>query len=162
MSNFLTLTPLTGGDTGTAPTIFSASTDDTYSDITDPGYIADLYNNGVVKARDLFFINYDVSGAGAAFVIMQVSEADPESLVIFINGIKAGVTDPWVGDNVTHTFDAPGVFPTDIVVPAIANCSNAAACPIVSITAGLNTIDLGFTAAPGANTIINWVAYPTL
>src|SRR5690348_9945311 len=114
MSNFLTITPLTGGDTGTAPTLYSASTNDTLSDVTDPGYMDDLYDNGVVKANDILWLNYDVDGTSTLELFkVTYSGGIGASLSRFINGIKAGSTPAWAGGGTSHAFSAPGVLPDD-------------------------------------------------
>ena len=56
MSNFETLTPSVQGIAGSAPTVWSASTTDSLATITASGYLNDL--GGIVKANDVFYINY--------------------------------------------------------------------------------------------------------
>lgn len=56
MSNFETLGFITEGNISTAPSEFYASTEDTYAQITAPGYLNDI--SAKVKQNDLFTINY--------------------------------------------------------------------------------------------------------
>lgn len=56
MSNFGTLSQVSGGYPGTAPQIFSASTPDSLGTITTAGYLNDLGDK--VKQNDVFYINY--------------------------------------------------------------------------------------------------------
>lgn len=62
MSNFLTLSPLTGGLLGTAPRVHSASTNDTEAVATASGYVADMVAAGKMAVLDVVFLNYDVDG----------------------------------------------------------------------------------------------------
>jgi hypothetical protein len=77
MSNFETLTRISGGLSGTDPALFSASTTDSFATITAAGYLDDisvlarnftgsptpLSERGVVKVNDEFFINYAETGS---------------------------------------------------------------------------------------------------
>jgi hypothetical protein len=56
MSNFGTLSQVSGGYPGTAPQIWSASTPDSLVTITTAGYLDDLGDK--VKQNDVFYINY--------------------------------------------------------------------------------------------------------
>lgn len=56
MSAFSTLVPLTQGISGTAPSVWSASTADSLATITTAGYLNDL--GSLVKANDVFYVNY--------------------------------------------------------------------------------------------------------
>jgi len=59
MSNFETWTPTVQGVPGTAPRIFSASTEDNITQLTALGYLNDLIAKGhMVKDGDIFYINY--------------------------------------------------------------------------------------------------------
>lgn len=66
MSNFDTLSNLTGGRLGTAASIFSASTEDDLATITAAGYLNDLRDEGIVKQHDRFSINHDAVDLASA------------------------------------------------------------------------------------------------
>lgn len=90
MSAFLTLSQVSGGLPGTAPRIFTASTNGDLAAITTAGYMADLVANGTVNVFDILFINYDVDGseAGGTFVVTSTSSG---SLVSYSSSSNAGL-----------------------------------------------------------------------
>lgn len=53
---------VTGGQVGTAPDFFVASSDQTAAVITTAGAIADMLAAGLVKVRDIIYVNGDVDG----------------------------------------------------------------------------------------------------
>lgn len=57
MSNFKSITLVSGGQSGTEPAIFSASTVDNLATITATGYLDDL--NHLIKENDFIWINYN-------------------------------------------------------------------------------------------------------
>lgn len=63
-----TLAKVTGGLSGTAPEMFVGSTDQTNAVIVTAGAVADLYAAGIIKAGDVFYINYDQDGTPGANV----------------------------------------------------------------------------------------------
>lgn len=62
MSNFLTYGRITGGFSGTAPDLWTASTDDNLATITAAGYMNDLAADGITKVNDVWYVNYDIDG----------------------------------------------------------------------------------------------------
>lgn len=56
MSNFSTLSPITEGLPGTAPTLWAASTPDTYASVIAAGYLNDQASK--FKANDLMWLNF--------------------------------------------------------------------------------------------------------
>lgn len=58
MSNFETFTQFTGGQSGTNPAKFSASTVDNYATVTGTGYVLDRLTTGEIKINDTIEINY--------------------------------------------------------------------------------------------------------
>lgn len=59
---FDTLSQITGGLPGTAPQVFSATTDQTEAVIKTAGAIANLVAKKILKVRDVLYVNYDVDG----------------------------------------------------------------------------------------------------
>jgi hypothetical protein len=57
MSNFDTLSNLTGGTPGLAPRVFSACTEDDQVAVTALGYVNDLGAQGVLKNTDVLHLN---------------------------------------------------------------------------------------------------------
>lgn len=90
MSAFLTLSQVTGGLPGTAPRLFTASTNDNLAAITTAGYIADKVATGVVNVFDIIFINYDVDGteASATFLVTATSSG---SLISYSSSSNAAL-----------------------------------------------------------------------
>lgn len=74
-SNFLTLTPATGGLTGTAASLFSASTPDDEATITKAGYINDLYIQKIVKDFDVAIITYEAGKHNGLFSVKNTAKA---------------------------------------------------------------------------------------
>ncbi|HWI50085.1 MAG TPA: hypothetical protein VNU45_17890 [Rummeliibacillus sp.] len=84
MSNFQTLSLVSEGNTSTAPSIFIASTSDSFGTITAVGYLDDIAGDGILKPNDVIFINYsDLStfplntGESAIFGEFNVSYTNP-------------------------------------------------------------------------------------
>jgi|SRR5690349_6482308 len=92
MSNFDTLSPISAGLPGSAPQIFTATTDDALSVITAAGYVSDKVSSGVLKAYDLLFINYDVDGTpgfGEFMVSVSGGSLLPRSNESYANALTA-------------------------------------------------------------------------
>ncbi|RDH39917.1 MAG: hypothetical protein CFE62_006460 [Candidatus Aquirickettsiella gammari] len=90
ISNFQTLTPLTGGILGAAPAVFAASTVDDESTLTQIGYINDFYSRKQFKDLDYVIINYDSGKQSGVFIVKNTAkEGDPPAaqLVKVINPI---------------------------------------------------------------------------
>lgn len=75
MSSFLTISQATEGLAGTAPRLFTASTNDNLAAIVTAGYMADIVASGRVNVFDILFINYDVDGteASGTFIVTATS-----------------------------------------------------------------------------------------
>lgn len=80
MSNFLTISQTTGGLPGSAPRLFTASTNDTLAAITTAGYVADKVATGNFNVRDVLIITYDVDGTPGQG-IFNVTSTSSGSLV---------------------------------------------------------------------------------
>jgi hypothetical protein len=59
---FDVLEPATQGQSETSPSIYGATTDQTSAVITTAGAVATLVSKGILKVRDVLFVNYDVDG----------------------------------------------------------------------------------------------------
>jgi hypothetical protein len=79
-SHFETLTPLSGGISNTAPTIFTASTVDDEATLTKPGYLNDFYARKQIKDRDYLFINYDAGKQSGLFIVKNTAKEDDPPL----------------------------------------------------------------------------------
>lgn len=77
-----TLAKVTGGLSGTAPEIFVGSTDQLNSVITTAGAVSGLFSAEIIKAGDVFYINYDQDGS-PGFNVYQVTATSGGSLVVY-------------------------------------------------------------------------------
>lgn len=66
MSNFDTLSNLTGGNTGLSARVFTACTEDNLATITATGYMNDLAAEGLVKETDYLFVNTEATDIASA------------------------------------------------------------------------------------------------
>lgn len=66
MSNFDTLSNLTGGTPGLAPRVFTACTEDDQLTVTGVGYVDDLAVQGVLKNTDVLHLNTSATDINAA------------------------------------------------------------------------------------------------
>jgi hypothetical protein len=73
-SNFKTFTPLVGGFPGTAPNVFSASTEDDNATLLKDSYMNDFYEEGIVKVNDLVFVSSEKDGMGMYAVINKETD----------------------------------------------------------------------------------------
>lgn len=81
-----TFAKVTGGLSGTAPEIFVASSDQTEAVLTTAGAIADMVTAGLVKAKDVLYVNYDMDGTPGSNVY-QVTSTSGGSLVGYPNAV---------------------------------------------------------------------------
>lgn len=70
--------------------------------------------------------------------------------------IKAAVTGTYAGGGTSNAFTATGLTATSIVTATIATSTNAVA--IAKAVPSSNTLTVTFTADPGANTTVYWIA----
>lgn len=74
MSSFLTISQATEGLPGTAPRLFTASSNDDVAAITTAGYMSDVVTAGRVNVGDILYIRYDVDGTpGTATYIVTAT-----------------------------------------------------------------------------------------
>lgn len=66
MSNFDTLSNLTGGTPGLAPSVFSACTEDDQATVIALGYVNDLGAEGVLKNTDVLHLNTSATDINVA------------------------------------------------------------------------------------------------
>lgn len=101
MSAFLTLAQTNGGDVGTAPRQFAASTNDTEAVILAAGYVADKVAEKILKDDDLLTINYDVDGtqgqntykvSGDDLIVNPDVSAAQNGLTALAGGGQSGAT----------------------------------------------------------------------
>lgn len=168
MSNFLTLSQVSGGLTGTAPRLFTASTNDDLAAITATGYVDDLVANGNMNRRDIIFVTYDVDGTPGqgTYFISDTNSLDPylgvglDTSIRGLIGVKSSGTSTFGGGSVSNSFAATGVAPTDVVVASNLTIGNANVA-INKVTPATNSITVTWTADPGAGTAVQWVAIGT-
>lgn len=168
MSAFLTLSQVSGGLPGTAPRLFTASTNGDYAAITTAGYMADLVAAGIVNVFDIIWINYDVDGTeaqgqfrvtGTSSGSLVLNNSDSDGGVALTSmGVKRGVTAAYGGGGTSNAFVATGLAATDIVVATIKASTNSVAVTKAVPTA--NTLTITFSADPGAGTTVQWHALP--
>lgn len=84
--SFDTLEQVSGGLPGTAPKIFSGTTDQLESVIITAGAVADLFDAGILKAKDVLFINYDMDGTPGQNVY-TVTSTSGGSLITYPNAV---------------------------------------------------------------------------
>lgn len=77
MSNFISITPLTGGVQGTNPSLFSAVTSDALLTVTGSNYLGDIVDQ--VEAGDSFILRY-AADTEAEAVAWFYAEADGDNL----------------------------------------------------------------------------------
>lgn len=171
MSNFLSLAQVNTGLNGTAPTVWSATTDDNLAAITTAGYVADITTAdpatpnpvGKLKPFDIMFITYDVDGTEAvqAFVVTATSSG---SLVAFSSlgstlaqfGVYANRS-TGAGGSATVTITDANVSAGSIVLAQFQKSANAVT--VQKVTAGAGSITVLCSADPGANTM-NYIVMP--
>lgn len=155
---FDTLALVTEGNVGTAPRIYSATTDQNLSVITTAGAIADQYSAGFFKVNDILLINYDVDGTpGQSF--FRVTSTSGGSLVLSYlsdTAVKFATSAVWAGGGTTNAFAATGLTASSVVVASIVASTNNVS--ITSVQPGTNTLTVKFSADPGAATQVNYIS----
>lgn len=104
-----------------------------------------------ISAGDVTVTAYGAGVTGAANTLAGLTAV----------GIKRGTTAAYAGGGTSNAFVATGVVATDIVVASIlSETTNTVA--LTTVVPGAATITATFTADPGANTVLNWIAIPTV
>jgi len=175
MSNFGTLSQVSGGYPGTAPQIWSASTPDNLGAITTAGYLNDLGDK--VKQNDVFYINYsdtsvqplgggtggeaatlgefyvNVSGGDVSLVnaLTALGQAAAKDVTDNTKALVASVSGAFVVGNLVQALDTSGT----IVDSGISVANSVLQYASVAITAaefnGMYAAPKLLIAAPGAN-----------
>lgn len=73
---FDTLSQISGGLSGTAPRVFSATTDQAEAVIITAGAVADLVASGRLKVMDVLYVNYDMDGTPGQNVYTVTATSD--------------------------------------------------------------------------------------
>lgn len=165
---FDTLEPITQGGVGTAPTLFSATTDQTAAVITTAGAVEDLVTKKILKVRDILFVNYDVDGTPGQQVYTVTSTSSGTLINYLLGsttgaaalttlGVKRGTTATYGGGGTSNAFVATGLLSTDKVTATLLTSTTTVAIKAVPTT---DTLTVTFSADPGANTTLNWIAVP--
>lgn len=81
MSDFDTLSNLSGGTPGLAARVFTACTEDNLATVTATGYMNDLAAEGIVKETDFLFLNTEATDIASAVpgqfrVVLVVADYD--------------------------------------------------------------------------------------
>jgi len=113
-----------------------------------------LSTGDAARTLDISSANVTVSSFGASLVD---DAANLNALTTI--GIKRGTTAVYGGGGTSNAFVATGLVATDIVVACLLTSTN-----VVSIKAvpSADTLTVTFSADPGANTTLNWIAIPTV
>lgn len=175
MSNFGTMSQVSGGYPGTAPQIWSASTPDDLAAITTVGYLNDLGDK--VKQNDVFYINYldtstqplgggtggeaatlgefyvNRSGSNMSLVsaLTALGTAAAKNVTDNTKSLVASVSGAFVVGNLVQALDTSGT----IVDSGISVANSVLQYASVAITAaqfnGMYAAPFLLIAAPGAN-----------
>lgn len=175
MSNFGTISQVSGGYPGTAPQIWSASTPDNLGAITASGYLNDLGDK--VKQNDVFYINYsdtstqplgggtggeaatlgefyvNRSGSNMSLVsaLTALGTAAAKNVTDNTKALVASVSGAFVVGNLVQALDVSGT----IVDSGISVANSVLQYASVAITAaqfnGMYAAPFLLIAAPGAN-----------
>lgn len=107
--------------------------------------------------NDLVFYSTNRS-AGGEFLQAANNLSDVDSVPDAKDnlGIKRGTTAAYAGGGTSNAFTATGIAATDIVTASLLSRTNAVSISQVVPTA--DTLTVTFSADPGANTVVNWIA----
>lgn len=182
MANFITWARVTGGSNGSAPDLFVASTNDNLAAITTSGYVAAEVAAEKLKVNDYLYINYDVDGTedSSQFIVTSTGsgslvevEADQGYLLAANNlddvasnltaidnlGFRSGTTAAYGGGGTSNAYTATGLLATDNCVAMMKSSTNVVAWSAANTD---NTLTVTFASDPGANTVFEWIAIPTV
>ena len=104
-----------------------------------------------ISAGDVTVTAYGAGVTGAANALAGITAV----------GLKRGTTAAYGGGGTSNAYVATGVVATDIVVASILS-QTTGTVSLVSVVPGAATITATFSADPGANTVLNWIAIPTV
>lgn len=174
MSNFSTIEQLNGGLAGTAPDIYSASTEDNLATITTAGYMNDLaqkfkqndvlyinysdtstfpLSTGAASTLGEFYVNYSASNWSLVNALTALGTAAAKNVTDNTKALVASVTGTFVVDDFVLAADTSGT-----IKPSGFNINNINNYASVAVTAaefnGMYAAPKLLVAAPGANRLI--------
>lgn len=155
MSNFGTLSQVSGGYPGTAPQIWSASTPDSLGTITTAGYLDDLGDK--VKQNDVFYINYSdtsVQPLGGA------TGGEAATLGEFYANVSAGHMN--LVNALTAVGQAAAKAVTDNTKPSVASVDGATSSYTIGnfLAAGDTNGSIGLDTGYNVNNILLYASVP--
>ena len=104
----------------------------------------------------------DVSAANvtiSAFIASLLDDASKLTALTTL-GVKRGTTAAYAGGGTSNAFTATGLVATDIVVATILASTNAVA--VAKAVPSADTLTVTFSADPGADTTVQWIAIATV
>lgn len=152
MSNFETISLVTGGHPGTAAQVKSAVTPDTYATLTATGYLSDL--DQIVNPDDVWFVRYLDGVSGAAIQQFKVA-ADGVTLIPMTTNLVGQFANGGGSATVTIT-DAriTAGMGANVTIDSSAN-----AVTVEKANPGAGTIVVLLSGDPGAGTLLNYQAF---
>ncbi len=142
-----TLAKVSGGFNGTAPDIFAGSTDQTSAVITTAGAVADLYAAGIIKAGDVFYVNYDQDGTPGQNVF-TVTATSSGSLVTYPEAVGGAL----LAANNLDDVDSVSTARTNL---GLGSASDVVFSTLTLTNTGLHLLDTNAShdliIAPGSN-----------
>lgn len=143
-----TFAKVSGGISGTAPEVFVGSSDQTAAVMLTAGAVSDLYSKGIIKAKDVIYVNGDEDGTPFQNVY-TVTSTSGGSLITYPNAVGGAL----LADN---NLDDVSSVATALVNLGLA--SNQIRYATVAMTAaewnGMYAAPKLLVAAGGANTLI--------
>ncbi len=169
----------------TAPSVFAGTSDQTSAVITTAGAVADLVASGVFKVRDIIFMNYDIDGTPGQAIYTVTATSDgslvaytiPAGYLAAANNLSdvlsvstartnlgaqasasiiANTTATYAGGGTSNAYTATGLTVSSKVSAVIRASTNAVS--ICKALPGTNTLTVTFSADPGANTTVDYIA----
>lgn len=135
-----------------SPPFYRLDSTDTLETILNSAYLSNPQNGININDGDAiaaYYLNGGVAGLQASVTLGVVT-------LLYIDRLRARSTPVWGGGSTSNAFSAPGLFSYSVVTASILSQTNTAS--IVSVVPSTDTLTVTFSADPGANTVINYIA----
>lgn len=147
------------GQEGIKPRLCRLICTDSYAEVTAAGYLDGMAQqlNSNVEPTDFIFANYGTNSAEFGIFVPSISNG-VVTLESYMptHAMIAQVTGTYAGGGTSNAFTATGLTASSIVVATIKTSTNAVA--IAKAVPTTDTLTITFSADPGANTTVNYIA----
>lgn len=141
------------GQVGVSPYWISIETNDTLATVTTAGYLTNVNSIFGFSFTNQQMALVQTSDSG----VIQARVSATAGGVVSLTAVSvSGTTAAYAGGGTSNAFTATGLTASMKVTASLTTSTNNVA--LTTVVPGTNTLTVGFTADPGANTTVTWIA----